>query len=117
MFSFLSGWVGKGLIAGIGITVLLAAAWKIESDIEALGAAKATIATLQQTNQQNVAELAKLQADYKRATDALNAQAAQDNALTQEQATDEQKIRNAPAADRGSVPGVILHTIDGLYNR
>lgn len=116
IISLFSGWLGKGLLAGIAVAITLGVAWKIESDIKAVGALQATNACISSANKANAAETAKIQEDTNKADAAAADQSKEDQASMQQQVQQERIIENAPQADRGVVPGVILNTIDGLYN-
>ena len=117
MPTFLAGIGLKALLAGVALTAILAIGWKIESDIETIGALKATNATLEQANQQNVVELAKIQADEKKAEDALAQAQQQDQQATTQQIEIERVIEHAPASERGAtVPRLITDAISQLYD-
>ena len=92
------GLLGGGrtlLYAGLALAAAAALLWLVHL-VEQVGAQRATIAVLAQTNKQNDAQLARIEADYQRAAAALDA-------------------AHAPASDHGPVPRVILRTIDGLF--
>ncbi len=111
------GLLGGGrtlLYAGLALAAAAALLWLLHL-VEQVGAQRATIAVLEQTNKQNDAQLAHIKADYQRAADALNAAHAQERARTSQALEISGNIAHAPASDHGPVPRVILRTIDGLF--
>ncbi len=124
MPSFLSGIAGKA-VAALALVAILVAGYLRYAQVvaqrdaaeSAVTAAQSTIADLRQTNADNTAALAKLKSDYDRATAATAATVADAQRRAADLTTVQRMIRHAPPADRGTVPPVILHTIDGLLTR
>lgn len=105
----------KGIAIAVLIVVCLAGAWKIERDIEAIGALQAVNLQLVATNKANVIQLAVIQQDYKRAQDALTSTLHAQAARAAHKSSIDQGIANAPASDDGPVAPVLRHVVDGLY--
>lgn len=115
MMAFLAGGGGKLLLYLGAFLAIAGMIWKLVADIETIGAQKETIATLEKTNADNLAEIAKIQADAKAAQDALTASIAQERQRNSEKSTVQRIITNALPKDDGPVAPVLANTIDGLY--
>lgn len=117
----LGGLLDKALFVLLGLAVLgfgylrcqeLAA--QRDAARTAVAADQATIDSLRQANADNLAALAKLKSDYDRAAAAETAADADAQRRAQDLARTERMIAHAPKKDRGLVPPVVLHAVDGL---
>lgn len=121
MTSLLGGIAAK-LALGVALLAALALAAFRYSQVVAerdgaraeVAADRAAVVALQQANRQNLAALAQLQTDYQRATAAQAASAAEAQQRRDQLTRIQRMIAHAPKADRGPVPPVVLHAIDGL---
>lgn len=122
MMAFLTGIGGKLVMVAVVLIALGAAYARYEVVLAQRDKAVADSAKWQSVsdeqkavNRQNVAEIAKLQADMKRASDAAmaSAQEAQTNAAQLAQI--QGMLAHAKPADKGRVPRVLLATIDRLF--
>ena len=112
LFSLVSG---KTLVFGAAGLVLLALLYWSERKLEDFGAANAALATAQQVNQANTAELDRLRADTDRATQAATASLEQDRLRRTEQTKLSLEIDHVPNSAGTAVPPVIVAAIRGLF--
>lgn len=124
MPSFLTGigakLIGLGVLAAIVLGAYLRYEYvlnqrdKYQADWQS---EKTALVQAQQVNQQNVAALAQIRADYARAQNAVAAATADAQSRAVQLSTIESHIHEAPKADRGRVPPVLAHVYDELLQR
>lgn len=115
--TFLAGIGGKILLGLVVVAALGGMLWKLVADIETIGAQKETIATLEQTNKENLVELDKIKADAAAAQAALSATLEQERQRATERTSVQRIIVNASPKDDGAVAPVLSNTFDGLYGQ
>jgi uncharacterized protein HemX len=122
--TLIDGLVGKLLLVVLGLGVLgvgFLRCQELAAERDAARAAvtqdQAAIDGLRQANTQNLAALARLKADYDRAVAAQAAADADAQQRGQQLSQTERMIAHAPKTDRGRVPPVVLHAVDGLLQR
>lgn len=122
MMAFLTGIGGKLVMVAVILIALGAAYARYEVVLAQRDKAVADSAKWQSVsdeqkavNQQNLAQIAKLQDDVKRASDAAEASASQAVASSAELAKIQGMIAHAKPADKGPISRVVLATIARLY--
>lgn len=112
---FLSSLGIKGILYIVAAVAFMAALGTAIHEIKRAGALEEINAELQKTNRENVAQLAKIQADAKRAEEASASDAQRLVRRNTEKQSLQDRIASSVTGDDGKVAPVLQKTLDALW--